>query len=189
MTAMETLLATPIERTFANFVDDNDITRIKDDLFEQYHMTLASSLKDFEKFEYATEKILGDEGATKIQETMDEICHLEPQSKHKIEIKDESLKNAILHSYDDILKRCILDVAFDYPLTLWEIASRVRPDNFSVSENIAYLISHGLLATRDLEDSEHNKRYCSTIDEVSVKIDEGDFRVFVTINDISDESP
>ena len=187
MTAMETLLATPFEKTFTNFVDDTDITKIKDDLFEQYHMTLASSLKDFEKFECATEKILGNEGAIKIQETMNEICHLESKSKHKIEIKDESLKNAILHSYDDILKKHILDVAFDYPLTLWEIASRIRLGSFSVSENISYLISHGLLATRDLEDSEYNKKYYSTIDEVSVKIDEGNFRVFVTINDISEE--
>ena len=186
MTAMETLLATPFEKTFANFVDDNDITKIKDDLFEQYHMTLTSSLKDFEKFECVTEKILGNKGATKIQETMNEICHLESQSKHKIEIKDESLKNTILHTYEDILKKHILDIAFDYPLTLWEIASRVRLGSFSVSENISYLISHGLLATRDL-DSEYNKKYYSTIDEVSVKIDEGDFRVFVTINDISDE--
>lgn len=189
MTAMETLLATPFEKTFTSFVDDDDITKIKCDLFEKYQITLASSLKDFEKFECITEKILGNDGSSKIKKTLDKICHLEPQSKHKIEIKDESLKNAILNAYDDPLRKHILDIAFDYPLTLWEIASRIRYGSFSFSENISYLISHGLLTTRDLKDSDENKKYYSTIDDVSVKIDENDFCVYVTVNDISEETP
>lgn len=189
MTAMETLLATPFEKTFTSFVDDEDITKIKDDLFEKYQITLASSLKDFEKFECITEEILGHDGSSKIKKTLDQICHLEPQSKHKIEIKDESLKNVILNAYDDPLKKHILDIAFDYPLTLWEIASRVRYGSLSLSENISYLISHGLLTTQDLKDTEYNKKYYSTIDDISVKIDENEFCMYATINDISNENP
>lgn len=185
MTAMETLLATSFEKTFTGFVNDDDITKIKDNLFQQYQITLASSLKDFEKFECVTEKFLGQDGSTKIKKTLEEICHLEPQSKHKIEIKDEALKNSILNSYDDPLKKHILDVAFDYPLTLWEIASRMKYNSLEFSENISYLISHGLLTT---EDSEENKKYYSTIDDFSVKIDESEFHMYVTINDISEEN-
>ena len=62
MTAMETLLATSFERKFSDVVSYDDITKIKSSLFEQYHMTLLSSIKDFEKFESITEKILGDDG-------------------------------------------------------------------------------------------------------------------------------
>jgi hypothetical protein len=189
MTAMETLLATPFEKTFTDFVDEDNITKIKDNLFEQYQITLASSLKDFEKFEFITEKIMGHDGSSTIKKTLDKICHQESQSKHKIEIKDESLKNAILNSYGDPLKKHIMNIAFDYPLTLWEIASRVRYGSFSLSENISYLISNGLLTTCDLKDSEENKKYYSTIDDISVKIDESEFRVYVTINDISEETP
>lgn len=187
MTAMETLLATPFEKTFRNFVDDDDITKIKYDLFEQYQITLSSSLREFEKFECVAKKILGDIGVSTIKKTLDKICHLESQPRH-IEIKDEVLKNAILSAYDDPLKKHILDVAFDYPLTLWEIAARVKIGSLSLSENISYLISHGLLTTRDV-DTEYNKKYYSTIDDISVKIDEDEFCMYVTINDISNESP
>ncbi|MEX0862320.1 hypothetical protein [Nitrosopumilus sp.] len=188
MTAMETLLATPFEKTFRNFVDDDDITKIKYDLFEQYQITLSSSLKEFKKFECVTKKILGDNGVSTIKKTLDKICHLESQPKHKIEIKDETLKNTILDAYDDPLKKHILDVAFDYPLTLWEIAARVKIGSLSLSENISYLIYHGLLTTRDL-DAEYNKKYYSTIDDISVKIDENEFCMYATINDISNETP
>ncbi|WP_316505302.1 hypothetical protein [Nitrosopumilus sp.] len=57
------------------------------------------------------------------------------------------------------------------------------------SENISYLISHGLLTTSDLEDSEHNKKYYSTIDNFSVKIHEDQFNMFVTINEITNANP
>ena len=189
MTAMQTLLAIPFEKTFTDIVDKDDIAKIKDNLFEQYQITLASSLKDFEKFECITEKILGHDGSSTIKKTLDKICHMESQSKHKIEIKDESLKNAILNSYDDPLKKHIMDIAFDYPLTLWEIASRIRYGSFSLSENVSYLISHGLLTALGSKDPEDNKKYYSTIDDISVKIDECEFRVYVTINDISEENP
>ena len=59
-------------------------------------MTLLSSIKDFEKFEATTEKILGDDGTPLIKKTLDLICRLESKSNHTVEIKDESLKSAIL---------------------------------------------------------------------------------------------
>ena len=73
-------------------------------------------------------------------------------------------------SFKDSIKKQILDIAFDYPLTIWEIASRTKIEPGAVSENISYLISRGLLTTSDLEDSEHNKKYYSTIDNFSVKL-------------------
>ncbi len=76
-------------------------------------------------------------------------------------------------------------MAFNYPLTLWEIASRMKYNSLEFSENISYLISHGLLTT---EDSEENKKYYSTIDDFSIKIDESEFHMYVTINDISEEN-
>lgn len=184
MTAMESLLATSFEKTFSDFVDHDDIVKIKTSLFEQYHMTLTSSIKDFHKFENVTEQILGVDGAPIIKKTFDQICRLESKSEHTIEIKDESLKTAILHSYDDHIKKQILDIAFDYPLTIWEIAARTKIEPSLVSENISYLISHGLLSTDDLQDSENNKKYYSTIDDLSVKIQNDEFQMFVTINDI-----
>ena len=57
MTAMETLLAHPFEKRFTEFVDDEKITKIKGSIFEKYHITLASSLKDFQKFEFVAEQI------------------------------------------------------------------------------------------------------------------------------------
>lgn len=184
MTAMETLLAHPFEKTFTEFVDDEKITKIKGSIFEKYNITLASSLKDFQKFEFVAEQIL-DDGTTIIKKTFDHICNLE--SQHFVEIKDESLKNAILFSYNDQLKKHLLDIAFDYPLTIWEIVSRSKIGMLNISENISYLISHGLLATNDLGDSEYNKKYYSTIDEVSVKLEDEDFHMHVTINDIANE--
>ena len=56
MTAMETLLTTSFERRFSDFVDLDKIIKIKGSLFEQYHMTLLSSIKDFEKFELLQNK-------------------------------------------------------------------------------------------------------------------------------------
>jgi len=188
MTAMETLLANPFEKTFTEFVDDEKITQIKGTLFEQYHMTLTSSLKDFEKFELIAEQIL-DDGISIIKKTFDHICHLESKSKNIINIKDKSLKNIILQSYNDPLKKQILDIAFDYPLTIWEIAARSKIGALYLSGDISYLISHGLLATNDLDDSEHNKKYYSTIDEISVKIQEEEFHMCVTINEIANENP
>ena len=182
---MTTLLANPFEKTFTDFVDDEEIIKIKGSLFEQYHITLPSSLKDFQKFELITEQVLGDDGVSTIKKTFEHICHLE--SKNIIEIKDESLKNAILLSYYDPLKKYLLDIAFDYPLTIWEIVARSNIGTLYISENISYLISHGLLATTDLEDSEYNKKYYSTIDEVSVKIQDSQFHMYVTINDILNE--
>ncbi len=67
MTAMETLLTTSFEKTFTGFVNDDDITKIKDNLFQQHQITLASSLKDFQKFECITKKFLGQDGLTKIK--------------------------------------------------------------------------------------------------------------------------
>ena len=182
---METLLANPFEKTFTDYVGNDDVKKIKNHLFEQYHITLPSSLKDFQKFEFITEQVLGDESISTIKKTFDHICHLE--SKNIIEIKDEALKNSILISFEDPAKKQILDVAFDYPLTIWEIASKVKFGLFSISENISYLISHGLLATNDSE-SEHNKKYYSTIDEISVKIQDEEFCVYVTINDVANEN-
>ena len=184
MTAMETLLAHPFEKTFTEFVDDEKITKIKGSLFEKYHITLESSLKDFQKFEFVAEQIL-DDGTTVIKKTFDHICHQE--SKYIIEIKDETLKNAILLSYNDLSKKHILDIAFDYPLTIWEIAARVTVGTFNITENISYLISIGLLATNDLRDSEPNKKYYSTIDNVTSKIADNEFHMYVTINDIAKE--
>ena len=189
MTAMETLLATSFERTFSDFVGHDGITKIKSSLFEKYHMTLLSSIKDFEKFESITEKILGDDGTPLIKKTLDSICRLESKSEHTVEIKDESLKSAILLSFKDTIKKQILDIAFDYPLTIWEIASRTKIEPGIVSENISYLISHGLLTTSDLEDSEHNKKYYSTIDNFSVKIENDQLHMFVTINEIANADP
>ena len=189
MTAMETLLATSFERTFSDFVGRDEISKIKSSLFEQYHMTLLSSIKDFEKFESITEQILGEDGIPLIKKTLDVICRLESKSKHTVEIKDEYLKSAILFSFEDETKKQILDIAFDYPLTIWEIASRTKIEPGIVSENISFLISHGLLTTSDLEDSEHNKKYYSTIDNFSVNIHDDQFHMFVTINEIANADP
>ena len=186
MTAMEALLANPFEKTFTEFVDDENITKIKGTLFEQYQMTLESSLKDFQKFEFVTKQIL-DDSTSIIKKTFDHICHLESKTKNILDIKDKFLKNIILQSYNDPLKKQILDIAFDYPLTIWEISARSKIGALYLSGNISYLISHGLLATNDLEDSEHNKKYYSTIDEVSVKVQEKEFHMYVTINDIANE--
>ena len=187
MTAMETLLATSFEKTFTDFVDNKDTTKIKSCLFENYQITLSSSLKDFHKFEDTTKKVLGDKSIPVIRKTFEKICHLESESHHIIEIKDDILRNAILSAYQDPLKKHILDIAFDYPLTLWEIVSRIRLECFSVSENLTYLISHGLLTTKDLKGSEYNKKYYSTIDEISVRVEEEKFRMFVRINDIPEK--
>ncbi len=189
MTSMETLLATSFEKKFSDFVGDVEITKIKNSLFEQYHMTLLSSIKDFEKFQSITGQILGDCGNSMIKKTLESICCLESKSEHVVEIKDDSLKNAILTSFDDSVKKQILDIAFDYPLTMWEIASRTSIEPGIVSENISYLISHGLLATCDLEDSENNKKYCSVIDNFSVKTEGDEFHMYVTINEITNTDP
>ena len=189
MTAMETLLATSFERTFSDFVGRDDITKIKSSLFEQYHMTLLSSIKDFEKFEYVTEQVLGCDGSPLIKKTLDSICRLESKPDHKVEIKDESLKNAILLSFEDPIKKQILDIAFDYPLTMWEIASRTKIETGLISENVSYLISHGLLTTSDNRDCEHNKKYYSTIDNFSVNVVDDQFRMYVTINEIANSDP
>lgn len=189
MTAMETLLATSFERTFSDFVGCDEIIKIKSSLFEQYHMTLLSSIKDFAKFELITTQVLGTVGTPLIKKTLDQICKLESKSEHIVEIKDESLKDAILSSFDDGIKKQILNIAFDYPLTLWEIVSRTNIEPGVVSENMAYLISHGLLATIDLEDSEHNKKYYATIDNFSVKVQDDAFCMYVTINEIANSDP
>ena len=189
MTAMETLLATSFERTFSGFVGNDEITKIKSSLFEQYHLTLLSSIKDFEKFEYVTEQVLGCDGTPIIKKTLDVICRLESRPDHKVEIKDEFLKNAILLSFEDPIKKQILDIAFDYPLTIWEIASRTKIETGLISENVSYLISHGLLSTSDSEDFEHNKKYYSTIDNFSVNVFNDQFRMFVTINEITNSDP
>lgn len=184
MTAFTTLLSHPFEETFTEFVDNEKITKIKGTLFEKYHMTLSSSIIDFQKFESVATKIL-DDGNMMIEKTYEEICHKE--SNNFIEIKDESLKNIILKSYKNSPKKHILDIAFDYPLTMWEIASRIKIGTINLSENISYLISHGLLATND-SDVEHNKKYYTTIDGFSVKMYDDQFRLYVTINDIANES-
>ena len=189
MTAMEALLATSFERTFSGFVGLDEIRKIKSSIFEQYHMTLLSSIKDFEKFESVTEAVLGDNGMPLIKKTLDLICRLESKSEHTVEIKDESVKNAILLSFEDPIKKHILDIAFDYPLTIWEIAARANMDPTVISENIPYLISHGLLATSDLKDSEYNKKYYSAIDNFSVKITGKEFHMFITINEITNTDP
>ncbi len=189
MTSMETLLATSFEKKFSDVVGDVEITKIKNSLFEQYHMTLLSSIKDFEKFQSITGQVLGDDGTPLIKKTLESICSLESKSEHVVEIKDDSLKNAILTSFDDSIKKQILDIAFDYPLTIWEIASRTSIGLGIVSENISYLISHGLLATSDLEDSENNKKYCSVIDNFSVKTEGDEFHMYVTINEIANTDP
>ena len=185
MTSMETLLATSFEKTFSDFVGVDEITKIKNSVFEQYHMTLLSSIKDFAKFESITEQVLGDDGTPLIKKTLDVICSLQSQFDHTVEIKDESLKNAIMTSFEDDVKKQILDIAFDYPLTIWEIASRTNMELVMISENVSYLISHGLLATSDLEDSEHNKKYYSVIDNFSVRVHEDEFQMYVTINEIA----
>ena len=46
MTSMEILLATSFEKKFYDFVDGDNITKIKDSVFEKYNMTLLSSIKD-----------------------------------------------------------------------------------------------------------------------------------------------
>ena len=189
MTAMETLLASPFEKTFSDFVSYDEMAKIKNSLFEQHHMTLLSSIKDFEKFQTITGQVLGDDGTPLIKKTLDVICRLESKAKHTVEIKDESLKSAILESFDDPVKKQILDIAFDYPITIWEIVSRAKKDTENISENISYLISHGLLATKDLEDSEHNKKYYSTIDSFEVKVDDDEFNMYVTINEIANADP
>ena len=189
MTSMETLLATSFEKTFSDNVTTDEITKIKTTLFEKYNMTLLSSIKDFEKFESITAQVLGDDGTPLIKKTLDAICSLQSKSDHTVEIKDESLKNAILTSFDDNVKKQILDIAFDYPLTIWEIASRTKIEPAIISENVSYLISHGLLATSDLQDSEHNKKYCSAIDNFSVKMDDDEFHMYVTINEIANSDP
>ena len=189
MTSMETLLATSFEKTFSDNVGPDEITKIKNSVFEQYNMTLLSSIKDFEKFESITAQVLGDDGTPLIKKTLDAICRLQSKSEHTVEIKDESLKNAILTSFEDDVKKQILDIAFDYPLTLWEIASRTNMESAIVSENASYLISHGLLATSDLKDSEHNKKYCSAIDNFSVKTEGDEFHMYVTINEIANADP
>ena len=189
MTSMETLLATSFEKKFYDFVDNDDVTKIKDSVFEKYNMTLLSSIKDFEKFQSITAQVLGDDGTPMIKKTLDAICTLQSKSEHTIEIKDESIKNAILASFEDDVKKQILDIAFDYPLTIWEIASRTNLEPSIVSENISYLISHGLLATSDLTDLEHNKKYCSVIDNFTVKTEGGQFQMFVTINEIANSDP
>ncbi len=189
MTLMETLLATSFEKTFSDNVGPDEITKIKNSVFEQYNMTLLSSIKDFEKFELITTQVLGDCGTPLIKKTLDAICRLQSKSEHTIEIKDEYLKNAILKSFDDNTKKQILNIAFDYPLTLWEIASKANIEPAIVSENVSYLIFHGLLATSDLKDSEHNKKYCSTIDNFSVKIEGDEFHMYVTINEIANVDP
>ena len=164
MTAMETLLASSFEKTFSGFVDNDEIIQIKNSVFERYHMTLLSSIKDFKKFESTTEQILGSNGMPLIKKTFNQICHLESKPNHIVEIKDESLRNAILLSFEEPIKRNIL-------------------------ENISYLISWGLLATCDSEDSEDNKKYYSTIDCFSVNIEDGQFHMYVTINDILNPEP
>ena len=189
MTSMETLLATSFEKKFSDFVGDVEITKIKNSIFEQYDMTLLSSIKDFEKFQLITGQVLGDDGTPMIKKTLESICSLESKSEHVVEIKDESLKNAILTSFDDDIKKQILDIAFDYPMTIWEIASRTNIESGIISENISYLISHGLLATNDLQDSEHNKKYCSVIDSFSVKTEGDEFHMYVTINEITNTDP
>ena len=189
MTSVETLLATSFERTFSDNVTLDEITRIRSSVFERYNMTLLSSIKDFEKFETITAQVLGDDGTPLIKKTLDAICSLQSKADHTVEIKDESLKNAILTSFEDSVKKQILEIAFDYPLTLWEIASRTEMEPAVVSENVSYLISHGLLATGDLEDSEHNKKYCSAIDSFSVSVDDDEFHMYVTINEIANSDP
>lgn len=188
MTAMETLLASSFEKTFSEFADVDEIKQIKNLLFERYHMTLLSSIKDFKKFESITEQVLGGSGTPLIKKTFDQICHLESKLHHIVEIKDESLRNAILLSFEEPTKKHILDIAFDYPLTLWEIAAKTKMQA-KISENISYLISWGLLATCDSEDSEDNKKYYSTIDSFSVNIEDGQFQMYVTINDILNPEP
>jgi len=126
MTSMETLLATSFEKKFSDFVGDVEVTKIKNSVFEQYDMTLLSSIKDFEKFQLITGQVLGDNGTPIIKKTLESICSLESKSEHVVEIKDESLKNAILTSFDDDVKKQILDIAFDYPVKIWEIASRTN---------------------------------------------------------------
>ena len=189
MTSMETLLATSFEKKFSDFVGDVEITKIKHSVFEQYNMTLLSSIKDFEKFQLITGQVLGDDGTPIIKKTLDSICSLQSKSDHTVEIKDESIKNAILISFEDDVKKQILDIAFDYPLTIWEIASRTNIEPGIISENISYLISHGLLATSDLQDSEDNKKYCSVIDNFSVKTEGDQFHMYVTINEITNADP
>ncbi len=188
MTAMETLLASSFEKTFSGFVDNDEIRQIKNSLFERYHMTLLSSIKDFKKFESTTEQILGSNGIPLIKKTFNQICHLESKPNHIVEIKDESLRNAILLSFEEPIKRNILDIAFDYPITIWEIAAKAKMQE-KISENISYLISWGLLATCDSEYSEDNKKYYSTIDGFSVNIEDGQFHMYVTINDILNPEP
>ena len=180
---METLLANPFEKTFTEFVEKEDIIEIKRCLFEQYCLTFESSIKDFAKFEFVTEQVLGDDGISTIKKTFDQICHM--KSKHIVEIKDQSLQNIILSSFKDIAKKHILGIAFDYPLTLWEIASKIKIGTHHVSENISYLISNGLLATSDVDDTEYNKKYYSVIDDVNVNVDDKKFSMFVTINEIA----
>ncbi len=188
MTAMETLLASSFEKTFSGFVDNDEIRQIKNSLFERYHMTLLSSIKDFKKFESTTEQILGSNGMPLIKKTFNKICHLESKPNHIVEIKDESLRNSILSSFEETIKKNILDIAFDYPITIWEIAAKAKMQE-KISENISYLISWGLLATCDSEDSEDNKKYYSTIDYFSVNIEDGQFHMYVTINDILNPEP
>ena len=189
MTSMETLLATCFEKKFCDSVDSSEVSKIKDSIFTTYNMTMLSSIKDFQKFATITEQVLGDDGTPIIKKTLDSICSLESKSEHIVEIKDESLKTAILESFEDEIKKQILDIAFDYPLTIWEIASRTNLELGVVSENVSYLISHGLLATSDLTDSEHNKKYCSVIDNFSVKIEGEEFHMNVTINEIANSDP
>lgn len=111
MTTMEALLATPFEQRFSDFVGHDEIRKIKNSIFEQYRMTLLSSIKDFKKFESVTEAVLGDDGMPLIKKTLDLICRLESKSEHTVEIKDESVKSAILLSFEDPIKNHILDIA------------------------------------------------------------------------------
>lgn len=184
MTAMETLLAIPFEKTFSEVAPSEEIKKIRDSLFENYHITLESSLREFEKFEFVAEHVLGNE-TTLIKKTFDKICQL--KSKHVLEIKDESLQNKILETYNNPLKKHILGIAFDYPLTLWQISSQVKIGMSCISKNISDLILDGLLATNDMSDSEHNKKYYSTIDEISTSIHGDKISMYVTINDIAND--
>ena len=176
MSGLDHLLAKSLESTLRDNLGKKTVKKVEDRLFTKHGISLTQAMEQFHKIDAVLREFFG-AGADGLEgKFLQNICKVKQKSKEKnwFTITDSKIIQAILESYGDDDKACILNCVSSEPKITADILKHCKIPQTSGCRKINSLIDNGLLVTEGYivaSDGRKVNKYRTVFDNVRINIE------------------
>jgi len=179
---LDQLFAESLEKIIRDNLGKSTVNKIQDRLFEKHGITLATSIREFEKLDSVLREFFGAGAEGLEMKFLDNICSIKSKTdliENRFTISDSVISSSILKAFSDDEMSKILNASIGEPWTISEILEKLNIPKTSGYRKIKFLIEEGFLVKTGHELTENRRaveKYKSLFDNVNI-----DFNNKVTV--------